>query len=779
MQRSVRSALIAVAIVCVLGSLDAAMATPPTSGCSGDTRVAPAEAVIPVSTMPARSYRAAGLSAHFRNPAGSVIENRYWTAAPTRYIAPDDHTRLVAESLFCARDVEVDTWTRNGIVFLRKTDDGRAIYFFHNGEVGPAGDLEVGIVANFAEGVGYRFAAGGGRFHTLYRGPVTAAAYTRQATQGHRFTFGVAGFDIYARYNGVEFLRLTEYRHMAPGRIALQANAGYGFRDVVARTLPMPALASDHANGILDLRDFGLRSVRAVGTISRSSNVLTLDQPAAFTVGDPVIVEIGGEDGRGHRGTRGVGGTWPAQAYPSVARLRDDRSRPNGLYAWVEDSGDVYRWIDGDWARQDGKHSYYVAKATPLALQARIVAISGRELTLDQPAATSARGANVYLDSAHVFNTLARDPRQAGEDFSGLTPENITLRLPPGDFAIGRTLALVNHRQWTIEGHGAASTRFFSPRGTPSAMLVAQDSPRTRVRALTLQGNARDEGYVLQRSPNWHGLSETEVEQGAAYPSGVLFAAGSHQSRAEDLVVIDVFQRAVGATYADDVWASNVRNVMTDGLRAYVQWQFQWADARGGGCVDCSVESPWLIAGFEAFKSRDVHFIRPVGRNASIAMNAAGGFVIEGARITVTPMSQHPDRIFSEHNPLINITANIAPRHPNLALGGTIRDTVMVVQGPVNAENDVPRGIIVNAQNPSIVIHGGLYQGPDYAPPSRLSGPTAVVATGAQTVVEGFRVVGRVNPDAHPGANIYVEDGVVRDCVAEKIRVGTRAAIHR
>jgi hypothetical protein len=184
---------------------------------------------------------------------------------------------------------------------------------------------------------------------------------------------------------------------------------------------------------------------------------------------------------------------------------------------------------------------------------------------------------------------------------------------------------------------------------------------------------------------------------------------------------------------------------MTDGLRTCVQWQFQWTDSVGGGCIDCSVTSPNLIAGFEAFKSKDIQFIRSVGANASFAMNSAGNFLIQDARLTITPMSQHPDKAFSEQNPLININSNIDPNNPYHALGGTVRNATLMQEGYINTSNDILRGIVINANNPNIRVEGGYYSAPNWAAPSQLNGPNGVNATGQNTTVDGMRVVGTVN----------------------------------
>ena len=85
------------------------------------------------------------------------------------------------------------------------------------------------------------------------------------------------------------------------------------------------------------------------GSIEGASNRLIVSSTKGFARGDWVIVEIGKETGQGKRGTRGVGGTWPAKSYPTEAELLADRSQPNRLFAWAEDTGYTFWWLDGKW----------------------------------------------------------------------------------------------------------------------------------------------------------------------------------------------------------------------------------------------------------------------------------------------------------------------------------------------------------------------------------------------------------------------------------------------
>ena len=657
------------------------------------------------------------------------------------------------------------------------------LFIFHNGDTAN-GSIEIGYVTGLTEGVGFRYGEAG-NFYPVYTNTDligTVSGYKREGTDGDEFTFGVYGFDMYAKFNGVEFFRWTDYRHMDEGQIATQANSGYGFRNITARNFSDRRLSSDYSNKILNLADFGLKSTRVRGKIDAGSNQLHLDSPADFNVGEFVIVETGGESGNGLRGSRGVGGAWPTQVYRDVQQMQADASQQQGLYAWVEDSGAVYRWNGSSWIAEK---LYYIAKAIPKALTARIenVSADGKILTLDKSAVASTSAANVYSDNWYVIQRVLRQAEYEGAmnwppghslsdqtiDLTAITPDKLTIYIPAGDYAIGKEfLEARNHSGWHFKGAGKDATRIFSPDGTPSAQLRFQFSPGSIVSDFHLEGNAGDDGFMLSGNP--YELSDTKMPHGASYPYGILLGQESDGSLARDLKVTDVFQKAVGAMYCKDCWAENVENYMTEGLRMYVQWMFQWSDAVGGGCIDCSVTSNILIPGFEAFKSKGVQFIRPRSTNAIFAMNSAGNFLIEDAEITIVPMSQHTDGSFSEQQPIVNINSNIDQNHPYLDLGGTIRNLNIVHEGYINEYNDLLRGIVVNDYNPNINIEGGYVEGPGWAAPSSLPGVNGVTSTGENTIVDGMKVVGSVSADKYPGAQIAVlKSGVIRNCVADQI----------
>jgi hypothetical protein len=506
-----------------------------------------------------------------------------------------------------------------------------------------------------------------------------------------------------------------------------------------------------------------VRRAATTGSIEAKSAQLNVASATGFKVGDWVIVEIGKEHGLGRRGTRGVGGTWPAKSFETEAQLLADKTQPEKLFAWAEDTGYVFWWLQGKWFNLAPNRpntfytgQYYLGKAIPRSLQARVLRITGNTLTLDKVAAATTSGANVYLDTAPIINELIVD--------------SASVTLTAGSYPLGGVVWVRNKAAFVLAGEGQDRTTLYSPKGVPSAMIQVRGSPRTVVRDLTLQGNFRDEGFGL----NWTGstpaatgnpVTETMVPQGAGFPSGILFHTGSHDSLAQDIRVIDVAQQAVGVSFADNVWARRIENVQNDLLRQYVQWQFQWADTTGGGCDRCEVRSTYVIPGFEAFKSTGVQFLKPKGTNALMALNASGGWLIEDAFLRFTPNSLHPesDRIAaSPHHGVINVATN-AGLLRQVAMGGTIRRTIIVQEGYLNSNNDTLQGIIVNAENPNIRIENVAYYAPDFKAPSVSNGARGLNSTGLNTSVKDILVVGKSQPGRD---NVFIQRGRGENCVA-------------
>ena len=116
----------------------------------------------------------------------------------------------------------------------------------------------------------------------------------------------------------------------------------------------------------------------------------------------------------------------------------------------------------------------------------------------------------------------------------------------------------------------------------------------------------------------------------------------------------------------------------------------------------------------------------------------------------------------------MNINANIQPPDKSMEAGGTIRNTKITLEGPIDARGNLLKGIVINSTNPNVTVDGGLISYPDGTPGAEV-GPFGVISDGANTIVRNLTVTGR--PVDRWEANIYVRNGIVSECIAERIRV--------
>ncbi|MBI5003808.1 peptidoglycan-binding protein [Candidatus Kaiserbacteria bacterium] len=794
----------------MIPQLASAATLQPGVDCATGAAAPQAEYSLNVSALPLGAYAANTLSPDFTNAAGSVLANSFWTASSTKYAVSANTAQSILASKYCSRDMEVETWMRKGYVFLRLTPEGKAIYFnidYDNSY------LAVGIATSTNETAYYP-----GATRTLYLNSNlvgTIPGFSKTGTDNQRLTFGVEGFEIYAKFNGVEFMRIKDFHHMAAGRVALKAPANYGLRSTTVRNFADKAILSDLTAGVYDPRDFGFRSIQTTGSISAGSNTLTLAGPTSFAVGDFVIVEIGKEPGAGMRGTKGVGGTWPAKSYPNLTAMQADTSQIDGLYAWREDTGDVYRFASANsswgsaytwytagtpaWGQDYYSKKYYPAKAVPRALQARITAVSnsGATLTLDKPAVVSVTSASAYLDVAPILNFLVgRDiwykfGGVAG-DLRSFTPLNMKVPIPAGSYAVGGSILTGNERTNNVlYGQGSTTSTLFSPKGVSSASIWFNGS-NNMLRDLRLVGNFGDNGFGLNWAtsiiPFGYGpsglevtytstgaVTETVITQGFGFPIGIMMSGGN--LTVQDIKVDNVWWAAVGANYCNTCWAYRVDSTVKDPFQTYIQWQFEWGDSTGGGCVDCTVTSPqWIIPGFAMAKSTNVQFIRPKGINAVFDANSVGNFLFQDPETTIKSMSQFSTSSFSAMGWIMNINTNldnalpVQDRDKRSGPGGKIINPRFIVQGPINSSNNGLGAIVINNWNPNVTIEGGYIEGPNWQSPSTINTPVGVNSQGTSTVINGLRVVGTVNPALGPKGNVALgKNGIIRNCIVDLI----------
>lgn len=750
----------------------------------------------PSGFSPGQSYAKDVLSPDWLNAPGYIREHSIWTTAPSKYFVADLEKNYTLQSKGVSRDQEIETWGRVFLACLRLTDAGKCIAFEYHGEI-PAGYFAVHIITGVPDGNFLKE-----RRYTLFETSNLASLvpeyhyYPPPGTDSDRFTLGVEGFDIYAKFNGHEFLRFRDYRHMEEGRVALRAPQGYGFRkSTVRHRESLKPLLSDYANLVFDMRDFGLRPIKSTGSMLAGTSELTLNASAIppFEVGDFVIVEIGGEAGEGKRGSLGVGGSWPSRPYANFSALQSENSLPLNSFAWLQETGDVYEWNGAEWFPV--LQPYYFKKAIPLALKAKIIAISqdGTKLTLDKPAQVDTADATVHLDNAFILTKFGRNPDGDGENnwpfvkrsgpgapesnFSDITPAGVTMRVPEGAFAIGEIVQCIRHDGWKLVGAGVERTRFFSPKGVPTASIRFYGSSGNVAKDFHFQGNLGDDGFCPRIGyiiPNNFGdpVTDTTIPQDAI-PHGIVFEF-CKDGLALDLSITDAWIRAVESMFSENIWAERVHIRRTQFLREYFSsWLFQFGDSIGGGAKDCSVYSPKITWGMQTFKSTGTQFIRCSLTNAYIACNSAGTFTLRDTSIAVEAFAGNSAaRSFA----LVQIVTNIASSYGYERESVLIENLRITEAGFLDDANNTVGGIVFDSRNDTASVSNYFFSAPDYVLGSAGGGAQGLLAH-ATTFLTAENVIVSGTPRPSIYGNISIEAGVLRNCVADRIIVGKRASI--
>lgn len=387
--------------------------------------------------------------------------------------------------------------------------------------------------------------------------------------------------------------------------------------------------------------------MQTTGSITSGSDQLVVANVLDFQIDDWIVIEIGGEAGAGARGTRGVGGVWPALSYADVATMDADTTKADQARCWVESTGDTYYWnaATTDWIADS---FYYTQKAVPKALWARITNISGNTLTLSKTASATATNANVYFDNWGIIQDL-------------LDTET-TITLPPGTYYVSDFLVLAQRDNITIEGAGQTSTILKTPKGASHGGLYIVQAEYTTIRNLAFEMQFLNTQYSFRWSngrgigTGW-GYSDPELYPGWAYGKGVEFSNG-YVAEVRNVSLINCASKAVTSSFCPLVKVYDCIARIDDPIRVYIQWQFQATDSDDCEFHRCHVESEWYITGFESFKSRRTQFLQCSGRNAALANNSADGTVITDIVLTMEDDRQYDGSSFSVNNPIMNFNDN-------------------------------------------------------------------------------------------------------------------------
>lgn len=440
----------------------------------------------------------------------------------------------------------------------------------------------------------------------------------------------------------------------------------------------------------------GVSSLAAIGSMTAGSEALALSSNPGFQVGNYVIVETGGEAGAGLRGSRGVGGSWPSLSYATVSAMNADTAQAVNRAAWVEATGDVYYWNGSAWVQPDPVQ-YYVRKAVPKALVAQVVGVSGNTLTLDKPAAVSTTSANVYFDNWSVIQGLLSLADQVD--------------LPAGTYAVSDYIYVGDRAGKTIAGAGKTATILKTPNGASHGGCFVLRSPDFEIRDLSFDCNFRE----LQYSFRWEDgraaasgrvLTEFFTDIATGYGKGVFFQQ-SNNSVARNVRVINPAQQAVATAFSYDCYAYNCTARIDEPLKQYIQWMFQWTDipvsGRGGGCVDCDVDSEHLGPGFEAFGARDVTFLRCSTRNAVNANNGSVGTLFDELSVVIEEGCAQQSYV-SSLTPILDFNANAFGSAEGAQC--VVRNPTIIQEGYVRNSTDRLRAITVNGGSAPVLVEG-------------------------------------------------------------------------
>lgn len=712
---------------------------------------APSTATIPVQATSAGAITANQFTG-WTHGAGSIFTRNQW-GANVKYF--ETTTDAAIQTSAISRDHEVTFFASIGRVYLR-VGDGKAFLFETNIEAG--GGWRVAAVSfNAASYYDTEIA-------TLGSG--TPSGLNTSSTASDTYTFGVSGVDVYVKWNGVEQWREKQIFQNKPGRVALKCVGAstYGFRSVSVSFSQSAAIYSTPEFDILDVRDFGLKQLTAVGSMTAASTTLTLTSNPGFAIGDKIIVATGGESGGGLYGSRGVGGQWPTLTYANATAMNADTSQVTNKCAGLLDTGIVYAWNGSAWVQFKSNPSYH-QKLQPRALRATITNVSGTTLTLDTAAVVSTTSANVYFDNTDLYTSAL------GGDQTSYSPyvDDLTIEFPAGNFAVASpaNVGLLNLTSqtdgWTFRGQGMSQSILFSPPGVTTLRLSIGNVTGGTIQNLGFKSNQRWDGGCIglvnatTDQPEQGGLAtfEWELSPGAT-ASDCRFTNMTH-----------------GFNTTGGCLGENLDFVEETGHMEYIGWNCYASDCEAITYRNITMSGPAIFGGFEFFRCDDSTIDGLTSTNARHALNTATNVSYLNCNCTVEEGCADDARswYFIQGEPLITIATNIGGSGSNVLFD----DFTITVEGPIKVSTNYDmRCIVVDGSLSDVTISGNFPTKPNtlglidlYAGYDATAIDISSAITG--TTISGVRVKGGSATTDISTANAT---SVVENCVADSISTG-------
>ena len=711
-----------------------------------------------------------------------------------------DFVEPLFETVASGRDVVVTTWSRIGHMFLRcDRAHGTGIRIEWNG-FAANGELRVYWAKNIPSTPADIVPADGIYTTSLFQTMSIASHVTGwdpSSTAGDQYEFSLIGSVLTIKWNGQTVWTANNIWFCPPGTVLYAPGGASGaIRDTTITFKPSVARYTDQDNRIIDFRDWGWKELSTTGNMAANSTTLTVASAAGFSVGDRVIVEIGGEAGAGEKGTIGVGGTWPATRVPTAADLPDpvayraangntdayiyveseNANYINYLNAGVPTFGEWTNYVLADTVRR--RAFYHTIKLLPMALKATITAISGNTLTLDKAAEANTTDAAVYYDNTYVMDPVTSQYfTNAATGFRDVSPtKGYLIKFPPGKFCITKNQSFPMSDYWALKGEGADETVFYCPKGTEQvAFQMAGES--LWVSDFTVQSWAGVKYYGTD-SPAGYIDQQKYAIQIARYKTGVVV---------ENINCINTW----GGPKLDaqfDAVVRKCKGFQTNGaIQLYATWFFGPSYCVNTWYEDCEYYSDAINPAYEIFQANGGGFRRVKSVNGYCASNTSGGgWVMEDMDIYIdgTAKPQENDWVI-EGQPVIDINTNIGlgAYYPGLvASGGTIRNPHIVVKKAASGVQRTPIAIQENC--PDILIEGqypstaagnkGLLVMEDYDPAeaavtAAARGATGVISDANGTVVRGIRVIGTAQGEGFANINMRRTTSHIENCVADDI----------
>jgi len=669
------------------------------------------------------------------SPATAVF-SRTGYGVTAKYITVVDEKTFIAKTKGVSRDQEITFWGSICGAYLRWTAGGSAIFLEVNADTS---SYALRIVSGVTEGrtqsgsdVGPGFTGIVKTFTTPATG--TISGYSNSSTSGHTWTLGVEGFEIYLKYNGTEFYRVTSLHVLTPGKMAIGTHpdeATFGVRTVTAtHKTNRTGLYSNIGDKIFDIRDFGMKALTATGSMTAASTTLTLVSNPGFAIGDQICIATGGEAGGGIPGERGVGGQWPTLMYANATARDADTSQVTDKVCGLLDTGLTYQWNGSAWVVYAGGIPRYHDKILPKALVATITNVSGTNITLDTAATVSTTSASVYFDNAVLFE----DNLDSTE--SGIRLQSgCTISIPAGTWVFaGYTLVFGLTPNVRVTGADWDDTIILSPTGIVETGILVSQCDNAYVGNMAFVGNTRtDKGFMFNynaTTDQQDGQSTTFVQVLQGNTCEIEYIRGTNYSNA-----VSVIQ------YSDGSTQRFIDVIHETGHKQYFQWAVNIADSINCVSEDITFDCPALFKGLESFRSDGSILRRATGRNVIISSNTNTNIRIEDCSITyeagsgdfngnldLPGGSQNP----SPNEPLVNINANIGGESDVIVL----ENNDFIVEGRLWTGYGVSV-IAIIGDDTSVVVNGKYQDKPVTDPSGRFVLPDlgADIASGGSAIV--------------------------------------------